>query len=250
MIRKNNDRSNRNELRKKAGNQSSKNGAAKDARKEPKNDLLEVVFILDRSGSMGGLEADTIGGFNSMLERQKKDHSNIIWSTVLFDDVSEVVHDRVPVDSMEKLDEDTYYVRGMTALLDAVGSSIHHIGNVHKYAREEDRPDRTLFVITTDGMENASVVYSYKDVKKMIKRQQERYGWEFIFLGANIDAVGVADRIGIRAERSARFHNDGKGIARNYEAMADAICEFSASGSIVAESLDSIRRDYKSREKQ
>ena len=162
-----------------------------------KNEKVEVVFIMDRSGSMGGLEADTIGGFNAMLAKQKEESDNIIWSTVLFDHISEGVHDRVPVDRVKELDSNTYYVRGSTALLDAVGGAIHHIGNVHKYAREEDRPSKTLFVITTDGMENSSVVFDYRRVKRMIERQQKKYGWEFIFLGANIDAAATADSMGI-----------------------------------------------------
>ena len=150
--------------------------------------LTELVFILDRSGSMGGLEEDTIGGFNSMMAKQKKetDGGEAFVSTVLFDDRCEVLHDRVSINKVPVMTDDEYYVRGCTALLDAVGGAIHHIGNVHKYAREEDRPAKTLFVITTDGMENASKNYSYGQVKKMVKRQQEKYGWEFIFIGANI----------------------------------------------------------------
>jgi uncharacterized protein YegL len=206
----------------------------------------EVVFIMDRSGSMSGLEADTIGGFNSMLERQKKEDGEVIWSTVLFDDVNEVVHDRLPIDKVEKLTEKIYYVRGCTALLDAVGGAIRHIGNVHKYAREEDRPDNTLFVITTDGMENASVIYSHDDVKRMIRRQEERYGWEFIFLGANMDAVEAAGRIGISADRSARFHNDYEGVALNFEVLTEEISAFRAGG-VVGDSLEKVRKDYKKR---
>ena len=151
--------------------------------------LTEVVFILDRSGSMAGLERETIGGFNSLLEKQKKEEGEALISTVLFDNVSEVLHDRVPVSRMEPMTDKEYYVRGCTALLDAIGGAIHHIGNVHKYAREEDRPEKTLFVITTDGLENASHHYSAKRVREMIQRQKERYGWEFLFLGANIDAA-------------------------------------------------------------
>ncbi len=213
------------------------------------NNRVEVVFIMDRSGSMAGLEADTIGGFNSMLEKQKKEADNIIWSTVLFDHVSEVVHDRVPVDKVKELDENTYYVRGCTALLDAVGGAIHHIGNVHKYARKEDVPEKTLFVITTDGMENASVIYGYEDVKRMITRQQERYGWEFIFLGANIDAVEAAGRIGIREERAARFHNDGAGIAKNFAVVSDSVSMMSVGCAIKEDVLDEVREDYKLRKK-
>lgn len=214
---------------------------------EKKNDKVEVVFIMDRSGSMGGLEADTIGGFNAMLAKQKKESDNIIWSTVLFDHISEVIHDRVPVDRVKELDSDTYYVRGSTALLDAVGGAIHHIGNVHKYAREEDRPAKTLFVITTDGMENASVIFDYRRVKRMIERQQKKYGWEFIFLGANMDAVGVAGRIGIAPERSARFHNDRTGIATNFNVVAESMVKMSKGYTLADDELDAIREDYCSR---
>ena len=211
------------------------------------NNKVEVVFIMDRSGSMAGLEADTIGGFNAMLEKQKKESGEVIWSTVLFDHVSEVVHDRVPVEKVRELDEDTYYVRGSTALLDAVGGAIHHIGNIHKYAREEDRPAKTVFVITTDGMENSSVIYDHRKVKHMIRRQQERFGWEFIFLGANMDAVEAAGRIGIRAERAARFHNDSKGIATNFMSVSKVISSVRDCGAVCESDLDCIREDYRSR---
>lgn len=214
-----------------------------------KKDMVEVVFIMDRSGSMSGLEADTIGGFNAMLKDQKKESDNIIWSTVLFDHETEVIHDRVPVDKVKPLDEDTYYVRGCTALLDAVGGGIHHIGNVHKYAREEDRLKKTLFIITTDGMENASRFYTYEKVKKMIERQKERYGWEFVFLGANMDAVQVAGRIGIDEDRAARFHNDDQGIAVNFEETSRIVGAVARMDVFPSASLDSIRDDYKSRKK-
>ena len=210
-------------------------------------DLMEVVFILDRSGSMSGLEADTIGGFNATLAKQKKEDGNIIWSTVLFDDRHEVVHDRVPIAMIEKLTEDEYYVRGCTALLDAIGRAIHHIGNVHKYARPEDVPAKTLFVITTDGMENASREYTYAGVRHMIKRQSEKYGWEFMFLGANMDAVRVAGRMGIRAERSATYINDGMGISKNYEAVGFAMSAYRTTGSIRDDVLEEVRKDFKKR---
>ncbi len=213
------------------------------------NEKVEVVFIMDRSGSMGGLEADTIGGFNSMLAKQKEESDNIIWSTVLFDHISEVVHDRVPVEKVRELDSDTYYVRGSTALLDAVGGAIHHIGNVHKYAREEDRPSKTLFVITTDGMENSSVIYDFRRVKRMIERQQKKYGWEFIFLGANMDAVSVAGRIGIAPERSARFLNDDVGIAKNFSVVAESMVKMSKGYTLADDELDEIRADYACRAK-
>ena len=168
-----------------------------------KKNLTELVFILDRSGSMAGLEADTIGGFNAMLEKQKAEPGEAIVSTVLFDNRSEVLHDRLPLDRVPAMTREDYWVRGCTALLDAVGGAIRHIGNVHKYAREEDRPERTLFIITTDGMENASRRYDYREVKAMIEQMREKCGWEFLFLGANIDAAREAARFGIRADRAA-----------------------------------------------
>ncbi len=185
--------------------------------------LTEVVFILDRSGSMSGLEADTIGGFNSMIAKQKKEEGEAIISTVLFDDQTEVIYDRVSIDQVSKMTDKEYYVRGCTALLDALGGAIHHIGNVHKYAREEDRPEKTLFIITTDGMENASRIYSYDKVKKMVEKEKEKHGWEFLFLGANIDAVSVAGRFGIGADRAIDYECDEKGTLLNYEAISKTV---------------------------
>ena len=213
-------------------------------------DLCEVVFILDRSGSMSGLEADTIGGFNATLAKQKKEPGEVIWSTVLFDDKHEVIHDRIPIGKIEKLTEKEYYVRGCTALLDAIGRAIHHIGNVHKYARAEDVPAKTLFVITTDGMENASREYTYAGVKQMIERQTEKYGWEFLFLGANMDAVSVAGRMGIRPERSATFINDRIGIGKNYAAVSCAMASYRSKGTISEDALEEVRMDYKKRNKK
>ena len=221
--------------------------AKKSIKREEKNNSLEVVFILDRSGSMGGMEEDTIGGFNSTLKKQKDKDGEVIWSTVLFDDKHEVIHDRVPIERVEKLTEDDYYVRGCTALLDAVGRAIHHIGNVHKYAREEDVPANTLFVITTDGMENASMEYTYRSVKQMIKRQQEKYGWEFLFLGANMDAVSEAGRIGIHSYRAARFHNDGEGIRNNYETITCAMTTLRETGVLEDGILDKVKEDFQKR---
>ena len=183
----------------------------------------ELVFILDRSGSMSGLEADTIGGFNSLIAKQKKVAGRAVVSTVLFDDRIEVLHDRVPLERIEPLTDRDYYVRGCTALLDALGGGIHHIGNVHKYARPEDRPEKTLFVITTDGMENASRRYTAEKVKAMVERQKARYGWEFLFLGANMDAVEVAGRVGIGADRAATYRCDEEGTALNFEVISDAV---------------------------
>ena len=190
---------------------------------EKKNNVTELVFILDRSGSMGGLESDTIGGFNSMISKQQKEDGEAVVSTVLFDDKCEVIHDRVKIADVKRMTEDDYYVRGCTALLDAVGGAIHHIGNVHKYAREEDRPAKTLFIITTDGLENASKQYSFKDVKKMIERQKEKYHWEFIFLGANIDAIEVAGNMGISRDRAANYNCDSEGTALNFECLEAAV---------------------------
>jgi len=212
-----------------------------------KKNLTELVFILDRSGSMAGLEKDTIGGFNAMLEKQRAETGEAIVSTILFDDLSEVIHDRLPLEAVPRLTEKEYYVRGCTALLDAVGSAIHHIGNVHKYAREEDRPEKTLFVITTDGMENASRRYTYDKVKGMIRRQKEKYGWEFLFLGANMDAAKEAGRLGIAPERSANYHADSVGTGVIYEAVSQTICNFRAARPIGDDWKQEIEEDYRKR---
>ena len=212
-----------------------------------KKNLTELVFILDRSGSMAGLEKDTIGGFNAMIEKQKAEEGEAYISTVLFDNYSEVIHDRVALNAVPKLTEKEYYVRGCTALLDAVGGAIHHIGNVHKYAREEDRPEKTLFVITTDGMENASRRYSYEKVREMTQRQKEKYGWEFLFLGANIDAAKEAARFGIDADRAADYHADTQGTAVIYEAMSDVVYSVRASRPVEAGWKKKIDADFRKR---
>ena len=201
-----------------------------------KKGLTEIVFILDRSGSMSGLEADTIGGFNSLIKKQRKEPGEALVSTVLFDDTCDVIHDRVPMEKVAKLTEDTYFVRGCTAILDAVGGAIHHIGNIHKYARDEDRPEKTLFIITTDGMENASRRYTYKKVKQMVERQKARYGWEFLFLGANMDAIAVAVNIGIHADRAVTYQCDEEGTALNYEVLGEAIHHVRSSDKMLAPS--------------
>ena len=187
------------------------------------NNLTELVFILDRSGSMAGLETDTIGGFNAMIEKQTRETGDAFLSTVLFSNASTVLYDRVDIRKVEPMTERQYFVGGCTALLDAIGDAVHHIGNVHKYAREEDRPAKTVFVITTDGMENASRRYTYDEVRRMVERQRERYGWEFLFLGANMDAISAARRFGIREDRAVRYECDAKGTALNFEVVSDTI---------------------------
>ena len=190
-----------------------------------KNNITELVFILDRSGSMAGLESDTIGGFNAMLERQKKQEGKCFVSTVLFDDQSQVLHDRAPLETVEKMTDAQYTVGGCTALLDALGDAIRHIGNIHKYARPEDVPEHTMFVITTDGMENASRRYGSREIKEMIRRQQKKYGWEFLFIGANIDAVETAARYGIAEDRAVNYNADQMGTRIVYDAVTAAVSD-------------------------
>ncbi len=185
--------------------------------------MTELVFILDRSGSMSGLEADTIGGFNSMIAKQKKESGEAFVSTVLFDNESTVIHDRLPLGEVPPMTEKEYFTRGCTALLDAVGGAIHHIGNIHKYARPEDVPEKTLFVITTDGQENSSRRYNYETVRRMIDHEKEKYGWEFLFLGANIDAAKEAARFGISSDRAVTYKCDEIGTALNYEVIGETV---------------------------
>ena len=185
--------------------------------------MTELVFILDRSGSMAGLETDTIGGFNAMIEKQKKEAGEALVTTVLFDNESVTVHDRIPLREVPPLTEKEYFTRGCTALLDAVGGTIRHIANIHRYARREDVPERTLFVITTDGYENASRYYDYDKVRRMIGHEKAKYGWEFLFLGANIDAAAEAKRFGIAADRAVNYKCDAAGTALNYEVIGEAV---------------------------
>ena len=212
-----------------------------------KKGLTELVFILDRSGSMQGLEKDTIGGFNSMLAKQKQAEGSAFVSTILFDSFSEVLHDRLDIHEVAPITEREYFVRGCTALLDAVGGAIHHIGNIHKYARRSDVPENTLFVITTDGMENASQRYTAEQVKDMIRRQTEQYGWEFLFLGANIDAVETAGHMGIAPERAVNYHSDSEGTRLNYEVLSQTISAVRSNAPLSADWKEKIEQDYQAR---
>ncbi len=212
-----------------------------------KKNLTEMVFILDRSGSMAGLETDTIGGFNGMIRRQKEEEGEALVSTVLFSNESVVIHDRVDLKKIEPLTEREYRVGGGTALIDAIGGAVNHIRNVHKYAREEDRPEHTIFVITTDGMENASRRYTSDRVKDMIRRQKEEHGWEFLFLGANIDAVETASHFGIGADRAVTFRNDARGQALNYATVDRAVRQVRSCAPLGSAWKEEIEKDFETR---
>lgn len=212
-----------------------------------RKNLTEVVFILDCSGSMSGLETDTIGGFNSMIQKQKRETGQALISTVLFNNYSKVLYDRADVQKIPQMTEADYFVHGCTALLDAIGGAIHHIGNVHKYARPEDVPEHTIFIIMTDGMENASHIYSSDKVKQMIELQKEKYGWEFLFLGANIDAIETAGHFGIDADKAANYQCDGEGTALNYEVLNDAISAVRCNAALDSNWKKRIDKDYEKR---
>lgn len=212
-----------------------------------KKGLTELVFILDRSGSMSGLEDDTIGGYNSLLERQKKEDGEAAITTVLFDDKYELLHDRINLNGVAPITDREYFVRGCTALLDAVGKTISKIGNVQKNTTDSERAEKVLFVITTDGMENASREYNYEKIKAMIERQKTRHGWEFIFLGANIDAVQTAARFGIDEDRAANYHADREGTQLNYKVVSEAVSSFRASRPITEDWKKQIDEDFKTR---
>ncbi len=219
-----------------------------------KKGLTEIVFIMDKSGSMSGLEADTIGGYNSFLAKQKEAEGEAYISTVLFDTTNEVIHDRVPVDKVESMTVEQYQVGGCTALLDALGGAIHHIGNVHKYARDEDRPEKTIFIITTDGMENSSRMYTFDRVKKMVEFQTNRFGWEFLFLGANMDAISTAGRMGIRPEHAVQYECDSEGTELNYRVLSETVymarcADISMQDAISADWKAEIERDYERRKR-
>ena len=218
--------------------------------KNNRNNITELVFILDRSGSMSGLESDTVGGFNSMIEKQKKEDGECYVSTVLFDNVSEVLHDRVRLSEIRPMTDREYTVRGCTALLDAIGGAIHHIGNIHKYARSEDVPEHTMFIITTDGLENASHRYDSEQVKRMIERQKEKYGWEFLFIGANIDAVKTARSYGIDEDRAVNYNADSKGTGILYESVACAVSNVRKCAPLDKTWRKDIDEDYRKRGKK
>ena len=222
------------------------------------NNSTELVFILDRSGSMSGLEKDTIGGFNGMIGKQRKQEGECYVTTFLFDDRTEFLHDRLRLNDVTEITEDQYYVRGCTALIDAIGIALTHIESIHRYVRPEDVPAHTVFIITTDGMENASRQYSYERVRKMIERQKDQYHWEFLFLGANIDAVSVAGRFGIDRSRAVRYEHDAEGTMLNFRVMSKAVsCARQAPSAAGMsdfldedELLEPIRKDYAKRHKE
>lgn len=212
-----------------------------------KNNITELVFILDKSGSMAGLEKDTIGGFNSMIKKQLKEEGECYVSTVLFDNHSQVLHDRIKLSDVPQMTEEDYVVGGCTALIDAIGGAIHHIANIHKYAREEDVPEKTMFIITTDGYENASHIYSSEKVKEMIEKEKKKYGWEFLFVGANIDAIETAARYGISKDRAVNYHADGVGTGVLYNTLSMAISNVRENSTLSADWSDEIQKDYNSR---
>ena len=226
-----------------------KENSSKDSNQKEGNNTTELVFILDRSGSMAGLESDTIGGFNAMIEKQRKQEGECYVSTILFDNVSEVLHDRVKLADVPKMTDNDYTVRGCTALIDAIGGAIHHIGNIHKYARREDVPEHTLFVITTDGMENASRRFTSDRVKKMIQHQKDKFGWEFIFIGANIDAVETASNFGISADRAVNYRSDSQGTRILYDTVAEAACNVRANKKLNKKWSQAIDEDYRNSER-
>jgi uncharacterized protein YegL len=212
-----------------------------------KENSTELVFILDRSGSMSGLETDTIGGFNSMLEKQKKESGEAFVTTVLFDDKYELLHDRYDIKGVNLLTEKEYYVRGSTALLDAIGITINNIGKALSDTNEEDRPGKVLFVIITDGMENSSREFSYEKVKKMVEHQKSKYSWDFIFLGANIDAIKTANSFGISADMATNFVSDSVGTQLNYKIVSEVVSSFRKGKNVDKSWKDEIEKDYKKR---
>lgn len=214
--------------------------------KKLNNNITEIVFILDRSGSMSGLEKDTIGGFNAMIEKQKKQDGKAYVSTVLFDHESVVLHDRLPLEQIKPMTEDEYTVRGCTALLDAIGGAVKHIGNIHRYARSEDVPEHTMFVITTDGLENASRKYNSRDIKRLIESKKGE-GWEFLFIGANIDAIETANDYGISADRAVNYNADSQGTGVVFEAVSETVAKFRGGQKVAPCWSKKINDDYNNR---
>ena len=208
-----------------------------------KNNLTELVFILDRSGSMSGLESDTIGGFNAMLDKQRKEAGDALITTVLFDNRIELLHDRLPLSVVANITNQDYFVRGSTALLDAIGMAIQKTVQAHIHTAEAHRPTKTMFVIITDGMENASREYRYEQIQRLIEKEKA-YGWEFLFLGANIDAIGAASRIGIRADRAVNYHADSEGTQLNYDVVSETVSSFRACQPIADDWKSRIDEDY------
>lgn len=222
-------------------------GKKEETKEEKKCGLTELVMILDRSGSMHGLEKDTVGGFNSVIEEQKQKEGEVLVSAVLFNSENEVIYDRVPIAEVEEMTEKVYRTGGSTALLDALGGAIHHIGNVHKYARPEDRPAHTIFVITTDGYENSSRLYTAERVREMVSRKQEKYGWEFLFLGANIDAVETAGTYGIDALHASNYVCDGEGTKLQYKSVAKAVMNMRMDCCLAPDWKEELEKDVKKR---
>ncbi|MDD4096194.1 MAG: VWA domain-containing protein [Oscillospiraceae bacterium] len=212
-----------------------------------KKGLTELVFILDKSGSMGGLETDTIGGYNSMLEKQKAVEGECHITTVLFDNNFDLLHDRIDIKAVSSITEKEYAVGGSTALLDAIGRTIHKIGNAQKHTANDYRAEKVMFIIITDGEENSSREYSAEKVKAQIERQKKNYGWEFIFLGANIDAVETAGRFGISADRAQNYHADSEGVELNFRVMSEAVATFRECAAMPEGWNDEIQKDYKKR---
>jgi uncharacterized protein YegL len=211
------------------------------------NPITEIVLILDRSGSMGGLESDTVGGYNSFLKKQQEQPGAARITTVLFDDRYELLHDRLDLRAVSPITAQEYYVRGSTALLDAIGKTINKIGNAQKHSKPAYRAEKVLFVITTDGMENASREFDYGKIKSMIERQKSRYGWEFIFLGANIDAVETAGRFGIAPNRAQNYHADSEGVRLFHMEVANMTVAFRKQKAIPETWNANIEADYKRR---
>lgn len=215
-----------------------------------KNEMTELVFVLDKSGSMAGLEKDTIGGFNALVEKQRQLQGDVRVTTVLFNQSYELLHDRISLKGISPLTEDDYEVGGTTALLDAIGSTVQKIANAQKRTMEEERADKVMFVITTDGMENASCEYNYKKINEMIASQKQKFNWEFIFLGANIDAVATARQFGVEEEFAVEYHADPEGTQLNYQVLSEAVSSFRTSKSIDRNWKKDIEKDYKSRAKK